>query len=72
MVIFGGLFELTKELNDLYVFDLKNGQWVKVFDESDSPYSPVRLPQFSQGDNSHRDVGLSERDSKRPLINPIV
>jgi len=72
MVIFGGLFELTKELNDLHVFDLKNLQWIKVFDESEAPYSPMRLPQSSMGDNSNRDLGFSERDSKKPLINPIV
>ena len=48
MVIFGGLFELTKELNDLYVFDLKNIKWIKIFDESDAPYSPMRLPQSSR------------------------
>jgi len=72
MVIFGGLFELTKELNDLYAFDLKNFQWVKVFDESESPYSPMRLPQSSHRDNSNRELGFSDRDSKKPLIYPII
>jgi N-acetylneuraminic acid mutarotase len=31
MVIFGGLYELTKELNDLYLFDLINEVWIPIF-----------------------------------------
>lgn len=27
MVIFGGIFEVTRELNDTYVFDLKKCKW---------------------------------------------
>jgi hypothetical protein len=31
MVIFGGLYELTKELNDLYLFDMDNEVWIPIF-----------------------------------------
>ncbi len=37
MVIFGGIHEVTKELNDLCLFDLKSLKWVKFFEELNSP-----------------------------------
>ena len=37
MYIFGGIFELTKELNDMIVFDFKT----KKFMEADSSYEPT-------------------------------
>jgi hypothetical protein len=36
MYIFGGIFELTKELNDMVIFDLVT----KKFIEADSSYEP--------------------------------
>ena len=57
MVVFGGLYELTKELNDLFVFDLKTHKWTKIFDENDAPYSPMRLPDSSRRDTTIREMG---------------
>lgn len=61
MVIFGGLFELTKELNDLYVFDLKNHQWIKIFDDADCPTSPTKIAssrmQKSNGETAENTEG---------------
>jgi len=37
LIIFGGIYEITKELNDLHMFDLTKRRWVTVFDESNSP-----------------------------------
>ena len=37
MIIYGGIFEVTKELNDMHVFDLKKQQWVVLFEELNSP-----------------------------------
>lgn len=37
MVVFGGIHEITKELNDLVVFDLKTHKWVQFFQEMQSP-----------------------------------
>lgn len=39
MVVFGGIYEITKELNDLHLFDFTKKRWVTLFEES---YSPVR------------------------------
>jgi hypothetical protein len=33
MLIFGGIFEVTKELNDLMAFDFSTNQWVTIFEE---------------------------------------
>lgn len=37
MVIFGGIFEITKELNDLHMFDFAKQRWVTLFEETSSP-----------------------------------
>lgn len=39
MVIFGGLFEITKELNDCFLYDFNRNMWLCFFDESGS-FSP--------------------------------
>jgi hypothetical protein len=33
MLIFGGIFDVTKELNDLMAFDFSKRQWVTLFEE---------------------------------------
>ena len=40
MVIFGGYFEVTKELNDLFLYDFENQKWIQIFQEVNSPISP--------------------------------
>ena len=37
MVIFGGFYDLTKELNDLYLFDFVTERWIPIFMEENSP-----------------------------------
>jgi len=37
MVIFGGIIEITKELDDLVLFDIDNTKWVQLFEELQSP-----------------------------------
>lgn len=37
MVMFGGIFEITKELNDFLMFDFKTNKWITLFEESVSP-----------------------------------
>ena len=31
MMIFGGIFEITKELNDAHLYDIKNNKWMIFF-----------------------------------------
>jgi len=37
MIIYGGIFEVTKELNDMHIFDLRNEKWICLFEEINSP-----------------------------------
>ncbi|CAI2364122.1 unnamed protein product [Moneuplotes crassus] len=37
LLLFGGIFELTKELGDLYAFDTNGSKWFTIFEETDSP-----------------------------------
>lgn len=41
MVLFGGIFEITKELNDMPLFDFKQRRWVYLYEESHQS-SPVK------------------------------
>ena len=37
MIIYGGIYDVCKELNDLHVFDMKNEKWICLFEEQNSP-----------------------------------
>jgi hypothetical protein len=37
MLIFGGIYEVTKELDDMYLFDFRNKRWILFFEEIQSP-----------------------------------
>jgi len=37
MVIFGGIYEVTKELNDMHIFHMKTEKWACLFEEYNSP-----------------------------------
>jgi|APCry1669189768_1035252.scaffolds.fasta_scaffold66620_1 hypothetical protein len=37
MIIYGGIYEVTKELNDMHVFDIINQKWLCLFEEINSP-----------------------------------
>jgi hypothetical protein len=33
MLVFGGMFEVTKELDDMHLFDFRNKRWITFFEE---------------------------------------
>jgi len=33
LIVFGGIHEVTKELDDVQVFNLRNKKWVVLFEE---------------------------------------
>jgi len=37
LIIFGGIHEVTKELNDMHLYDIKNKRWINFFEELNSP-----------------------------------
>lgn len=39
MILFGGIHELTQELNDMHIYDFINGQWFSILNEAET-HSP--------------------------------
>lgn len=37
MTLFGGIYEITKELNDFHLYDFKRNKWITLFEETYSP-----------------------------------
>ena len=37
ILIYGGIHELTQELNDMYLYDTKSGSWILLMEECYSP-----------------------------------
>jgi hypothetical protein len=33
MVIFGGIYEITKELNDMHIFDFERNSWINIYED---------------------------------------
>ena len=55
MVIFGGIYEITKELNDFHLYDFKKNRWITIFEETNSPkkeMSPYGFDDASPGGSS--------------------
>lgn len=42
MLLFGGIFEITRELNDAYIYSLKDNSWHNLYEES-GPSSPIKV-----------------------------
>ena len=46
LFVFGGIFEVTKELNDCHVYDIATNQWKCIFDEKSedgAAQSPTKI-----------------------------
>ena len=48
MLIFAGIHEVTKELNDLAVYNFGDKQWVHMFNEPPTKRPPIQNPLDSQ------------------------
>lgn len=47
MIVFAGIHEVTKELDDMHVYDFKNKEWYALFEEiSYSPKSNISKIYF--------------------------
>ena len=40
MIIYGGIHDVCKELNDMHLFDMVEDRWVCLFEELQSPMKP--------------------------------
>ena len=50
IVIFGGIWDVTKELNDLHLYSVTQNEWLILHDSSNSPLkSPGGVKKFGNG-----------------------
>lgn len=64
LVVFGGIYVLTQELNDLYLYDLKNRNWICLFDEEGGANQGNRSPA-----TAHKGDGSVSPMKRRTLAN---
>lgn len=62
MIIYGGIYEVTKELNDMHVFDIVNERWLCLFEEINSP--------IKQNNNQGNSPSSSVKKEKTHGIDP--
>ena len=72
MVVFGGIYEVTKELNDMIIYNIKTKKWVTLFEEQSSPIktkntfiSPDISPE-SKGFAQKSGMNVSGTEPRRP------
>jgi N-acetylneuraminic acid mutarotase len=75
MVVFGGIYEITKELNDLHMFDFSKRKWITVFEESNSPKRKDTSPTFDEpfGQTTHSNnntAGSPVTNKKYSMMSP--
>ena len=69
MIIYGGIFFVTRELNDLHIFDMQKEKWMCLFEELNSPAkqimqqpgSGLRKAQTKIGSDSPRKIDTLDR-----------
>ena len=51
LLVFGGILEVTRELNDMWLFDFKNKRWITFFEEAASPFG-IQKKSFGSPEGS--------------------
>ena len=68
MIVFGGIYEITRELNDCHVYSLKDNVWYSLFEET-GPASPVKAGLSGMQSFKNRNaLESSETTRKSPTI----
>jgi len=62
LVIFGGIWDVTKELNDLHLYSFSQNRWITVIEPANSPARSPAKHGLLQGQNS-LNPGFGARDS---------
>lgn len=65
--MFGGIYEITKELNDFYLYDFKKNKWITLFEESVSPKKVSHIDFTNQEDISPYTDKQSRTLNKRSI-----
>jgi hypothetical protein len=63
MIMFGGIFEITKELNDCHFFDFKSRKWITLFEECGSPKRSPHEVSMLEEDSSPLDRHNSRKQN---------
>jgi hypothetical protein len=59
MLVFGGIHEVTQELDDLVIFDFKNKRWINLFEVQISPgLGGTHQPPTATNNNSNTHIYL--------------
>lgn len=66
MFIFGGIFELTKELNDMVIFDFSTRKFCEV-DSSYEPYSPEKSRLAVENQSAYADSPTKTNKGGSPM-----
>lgn len=71
MVVFGGIYEITRELNDCYVYNIKSNTWISLFEES-GPSSPKKIregnsPMSGMTDSKPENLTSVRQPVKAPI-----
>lgn len=55
IIVFGGLYEITRELNDLHIFNLKSGQWKRLYKTTNDEEAAKDKSQSFRSKKTKRD-----------------
>lgn len=71
MVIFGGFYDLTKELNDLYLFDFVTERWIPIFLEENSPVVKNIIPYNDNQNITSTNIASIQGSSSLAFNKPL-
>ena len=74
MLIFAGIHEVTKELNDLAVYNFGSKKWVHMFNEPPTKRPPIQNPldnssptKLNKSMNNHSPIRTALNSNKKGL-----
>lgn len=63
MVVFGGIYEVTRELDDLFIYEFKNKRWITLFEEMSPPLKLKNSVHSPDGSPMSKGSGFGKRES---------
>ena len=64
-MIFGGIYEITKELNDAYLYDIEKNEWILFFKKKMAPSNTGFSPSPTKSQYSFSSSPLQRRGTLR-------
>lgn len=72
MVIFGGIFDVTKELDDMSMYDLEKRRWTKILEDHAMMATVQKRLNFSGLDGSNLESGPSAMVTQSDINSTFV